>query len=259
MFDEYFTYWDDLPADSGFSLYSATHIAWLTVIFVCVCFGTFIYIRKTENVRRRIRYVLAGVLTAMELYKDTVLTVTGHMELQYLPLQLCGLAIIVEVCYLLVANATGMEAFRIFLGEVMCVICMPGALAALLFPDWTRYPVINFMSLHSFIIHGLLVLVPFAVMAGREHTVSIRRCFMPAGYLICVSFLVNIVNIAADCNFMFLRHPSHNSPFEAVYLNYGYGCYMLVYALVVVLVIAIIYGAAALILRLLLDENCAIK
>lgn len=258
MFDDYFTHWDDLPAGSGFALYSAPHIAWLVIIAVCVGAGTFIYIRESEAGRTRMLGAVGAVMAAMEIYKDAVLAVTGHMEVQYLPLQLCGLAIIVEIFYIIALNV-GAGRVRIFLGEVMCILCMPGALAALLFPDWTRYPVINFMSLHSFIMHGLLVFVPIAVLVGREHTIHIRRIYMPAVFLVCAAGLVYPVNIAAGCNFMFLRHPSHNSPFEAIYESGGYGAYMLAYAVVVVLAIALMYALTALILRLLLDENCAIK
>lgn len=273
MFDNYFTYWDDLPDGSGFELYSAPHIMWLTVIAVGVCAGVRIYIKKTGAGRRRLRSVMAAVMAVMELYKDAVLTVTSHMEVQYLPLQLCGLAIIVELCFVLAANVCdvrtdmgrraadcgGWQRVRTFLGEVMCILCMPGALAALLFPDWTRYPVINFMSLHSFILHGMLVLLPAAMLAGGEVSVDIRRIYMPAVFLACAAGLVYPVNIAADCNFMFLRHPSNSSPFEAVYRRLGYGGYLLTYGLVVVLAVLLMYGIYALILRLLLDENCAIK
>lgn len=273
MFDNYFTYWDDLPDGSGFELYSAPHVMWLAAIAVGVCVCVRLYIKKTGDGRRRRRSATAAVMAAMEVYKDAVLAVTGHMEVQYLPLQLCGMAIIVEICFVLVANACGGHAgrdevtenraylkhVRTFLGEVMCILCMPGALAALLFPDWTRYPIVNYMSLHSFILHGLLVFLPAAMLAGGEVSVDIRRIYMPAIFLACAAGLVYPVNIAADCNFMFLRYPSHSSPFEAVYRSLGYGGYLSVYGLVVVLAVLLIYGVHALILRLLLDENCAIK
>ena len=49
-----------------------------------------------------------------------------------------------------------------------------GAMAALLFPDWTRYPLFNYMHINTFLIHGLLVLVPVLVLTSGRYRPSIK-------------------------------------------------------------------------------------
>ena len=134
MFGDFFRYWDELPQDGGFQLFGWIHIGWLVgIIFVCIVTGL-----------------------CLELVKDLYLILIGEMGISYLPFERCGLAIFVEL---------GFAFFhREFLGEIMCVISMPGAMAALLFPDWTRYPLFNYMHINTFLIHGLLVLVPVLVL-----------------------------------------------------------------------------------------------
>ena len=48
-------------------------------------------------------------------------------------------------------------------------LCLPGAAAALLFPEWSAYPQWNFMNLNSFLVHGLLILFPILQLV--EHTI----------------------------------------------------------------------------------------
>lgn len=242
MFDYYFTYWDDLPEDSGFELFSLTHITWLIVIAAGILCGIKFYIDSSVLKRRKIRFAFAGILIGMELYKDSVLTITGNMDFQYLPFQLCGLAVIIEIVYLIHPGK--------FLGEIMCIVALPGAFAALIFPDWTRYPVVNFMCLHSFIIHGILVMVPIMIMLSGEFMPKISNVYKVLILFAVIVPIIYVINVWQDTNFMFLRWPSRSSPFEAVYVKYGYGTYMIVYGIVVVLVIFGMYGFAKVLERL---------
>ena len=167
MFGDFFRYWDELPQDGGFQLFGWIHIGWLVgIIFVCIVTGY--YYRKADAaVQDRILKILTGICLCLELGKDLYLILIGEMGISYLPFEMCGLAIFVEL---------GFAFFhREFLGEIMCVISMPGAMAALLFPDWTRYPLFNYMHINTFLIHGLLVLVPVLVLTSGRYRPSIKR------------------------------------------------------------------------------------
>ncbi len=240
MFDYYFTYWDDLPEDSGFSLYSMPHIIWLIVIGAGIYFGVNLYIGERAD-RKKQRYIYAGIIMIMEAYKYIILAVTGNIGFQHLPLHLCGLAAIIEVIYLIYPCS--------FLGELMCIVAMPGALAALLFPNWLRYPVINFMSIHSFIIHGILVMLPVMMMLSGEYAPKIVHIYKILIFFAVVVPLIYFINIWQGTNFMFLSNPSGNSPFEGIYEKYGYGIYLLVYGIIVIVIILCMYAVAGLIKR----------
>ncbi|MGN0394425.1 MAG: TIGR02206 family membrane protein [Coprococcus sp.] len=236
MFDYYFTYWDDLPEDTGFELFGITHITWLIVIAAGVICGIKYYMDSGLHRKRKIRYICAFVLILMEVYKYSVLIATGNMTFQHIPLHLCGMAVIIEVLYLFLSG-------KVF-GELMCIVAMPGACAALIFPDWTRYPVINFMNIHSFIIHGILVMIPLMIMLSGEYTPEITNIYNVIIFFVVTIPIVYVINIWQNTNFMFLMQPSRDSPFENIYESYGYVTYMTVYGIVTVLVIALMYGIA---------------
>lgn len=236
MFDDYFSYWDDLPEDGGFTLFGAVHIIWLLLITGTVIAGCIFYKRKTKKSRGRILRRLAVLMLVMSVYKDAVLTITGHMQLQYLPLQLCGMAVIIEIIYAFFPS--------VFLGELMCIACLPGAAAALIFPDWTRYPVINYISLHGFIMHGLLILIPCMLMCAGDFLPKLRHIYIVIGFFAVIVPILMIINHYWDTNFMFLMRPSRGSPFLPAYERYGYAGYLAVYGAVVLLMILAMYGVA---------------
>ena len=234
MFGDFFRYWDELPQDGGFRLFGWIHICWLVgIIFVCIVAGY--YYRKADAaVQDRILKILTCVCLCLESGKDLYLILIGEMGVSYLPFEMCGLAIFVEL---------GFAFFHWkLLGEVMCVISMPGAMAALLFPDWTRYPLLNYMHINTFLLHGLLVLAPVLVLVSGRYKPSIKRVWQIFSFLFAVVPFVYVINRLCDCNFMFLCYPSNGSPFLSVYLQHGYIPYLITYAVTVIICILVIYG-----------------
>ncbi len=237
MFDFYFTYWDDLPLDSGCDLFGKTHITWLIGIALTIIIFSAIYLKCSAAAQNRTLKILGSIMLIMEVYKDCVLISIGYMDFQYLPLQLCSIAIFAEALFAFFPCS--------FLGELTCVVCLPGAASALIFPDWLRYPTINFMNLHSFIVHGILVLIPVLMMISRKYTPKIRRIYMPLLFFAVAAPILYRINVWQETDFMFLNWPSHGSPFETIYLNYGYGCYLAVFGGTVLIVMLAMYAVIA--------------
>lgn len=236
MFYDFFSYWDDLPADGGMTPFGMEHMIWLLIITVVIIAGSIIYKRKALLSRKRILHAFAFLMTGMEICKYSIMVITGNMGVQYLPLQLCGMAVIIEIVYVFFPST--------FLGEVICTACLPGAAAALIFPDWSRYPVFNYMSMHGFIMHGLLILFPCMLMAARDFVPRLKNVYMVILFFVVAVPLLKIVNHYLDTNFMFLERPSRGSPFQPVYNNHGYTGYMVVYGIVVLVIILAMYGIA---------------
>ncbi len=234
MFEHYFTYWSDLPSDSGYDIFGTVHLIWLVGITIAIILYAAKYSQWPPAVQSRVLKTLAVIMLAMEAYREIVLTVTGHMEFENLPLHLCGLAIFVEVLFAFFPNT--------FLGEFTCVACLPGAASALIFPDWLRYPTINYMNLHGFIMHGILVLFPILVLLSGKCVPNIRHIYMPALFFAVSAPILHRLNVLWGSNFMFLNRPSNGSPFETVYEMYGYGGYLAVFGVTVFAVILAMYG-----------------
>lgn len=246
MFRYYFTYWDDLPADSGFDHFGKIHMTWLAGIVLVIIISSILYLKCKNDRQIRVLKILAVIMLIMEAYKDSVLIATGNMSIQYLPLHLCGIAIFIEALFAFFPCS--------FLGELTCVVCLPGAAAALLFPDWSRYPVINFMNLHGFILHTILVLFPILIMLSDQYAPKLRRIYMPLLFFAVAAPIVYRINLWQDTNFMFLNWPSLGSPFETVYQTCGYGSYLTAFGGTVLIVILIMYGMIGLI-RFLIPQK----
>ena len=120
-------------------------------------------------------------------------------------------------------------------GQILYSVCFPGAMCALLFPDWTMFPILHFQSIHSFVYHTLLVQVSLApVVTGRIRP-GLRQVWKSMAFLVAVAIPVGVLNRLLHTNYMFLGHPSADSPLELlgnIPGRYGYlaGYFLLVLA-----------------------------
>ncbi|MCD8365934.1 MAG: TIGR02206 family membrane protein [Clostridiales bacterium] len=239
MFDQYFVYWDDLPADSGYVIFGKVHLIWLfgiaAVILLCIP-----WIRKRNPAQQsRFLKILAVILLALEAYREIVLIVTGHFEFQTLPLHLCSLAIFIEAIFAFFPKP--------FFGELVCVVILPAATAGLLCPDWLRYPTLNYMNIHGFASHGILLLFSFITLLSEKYRPEIRRIYMPLLFFAVAVPVIYCLNVRQGTNFMFLNHPSVGSPFEMVYEMYGHAAYLAIFSATVLALILAMYGMIELI------------
>ncbi|MCD8045877.1 MAG: YwaF family protein [Clostridiales bacterium] len=239
VFDQYFTYWSDLPADSGRTTFGTEHLLWLAGIAAAIVLCAII--SRSWDARRKDRFlkILAVILLAMEGYREIVLTATGHMAVRTLPLHLCGLAVFIEALFAFFPVA--------FFGELTCIAVLPAAMAALACPDWLRYPTVNYMNLHGFLSHGILVLFAVLVLLWGKYVPRIRRIYMLGLFFAVAAPILYRINLRVGSNFMFLNCPSEGSPLEGIYSVYGYGAYLAVFGAVVAGIILAMYGILGLI------------
>ena len=141
-----------IPENVGFHHYDAVHITWLIAAVLFTTVMSVVYRRQDDDKRAKTRKALAVALVIDELWKMFWLTVGHRYELEYLPFHLCSINIFIIAYHCLRPNKT--------LDNFLYIVCIPGALAALLFPSWASLPPLNFMHLHSFTVHTLLVAYP---------------------------------------------------------------------------------------------------
>lgn len=215
----------------SFELFGPVHLFWLSLCAVLCCGGFFLFRRLGETGRHRVLMILTILLLADEALKDVSSLATGQFVWQFLPFHLCSINLFICVWYTLRPNPVA--------AEVLYALCLPGALAALLFPSWQAVPLWNVMHLHSSTIHIMLVLYPVLLLGGgfRPH---VRR--LPAVF--CVLMLDTAV--AALCNhflgtnFMFLRGAYGNAALGAIQSFFG-PAYILGLLLIVFAVWAVLY------------------
>lgn len=192
----FFTPERDFPEVDAFKLYGPTHLLWLG-FFVLLCTVSIIVYRKLNTKHRNImRIVIASIVFTMETVKNCVAAALGAFSIGHLPFHLCGISVIL-ISFSIFKRVKTVENFLYYIG-------IPGAMLALLTPDWTEIPCFNFFHMHSFIIHMFLVLYPLILVTSGELKPGFKD--MPKCILLLAGFAVPalIMNLIFDQNFMFL-------------------------------------------------------
>lgn len=225
----FFTPEGNIPSGDGFSLFGWQHLLMLAVLGTYTVLSLRWMRRLSEQRLNRLLRVLGGVMLGLEVLKDFILAVIGAFSIGYLPLHLCSLAMFVCLYY-------GAHPRSNSCGQILYSVCFPGAMCALLFPDWTMLPILHFQSLHSFLYHTLLVQVSLApVVTGRIRP-GVGQVWKSVTFLVLTALPVGLLNRLLHTNYMFLGHPSAGSPLELLGSIPGRYGYLAGYFLLVLLV-----------------------
>lgn len=238
---KYFFETTDTIADGvGFSYFGSVHLLWLGValaVLIASCFG---YSRLKGSGKSIWRKVVAWLLIGDELFKMAILIYPGHYSMDYLPLHLCSINI-----FLIAIHAY--KPSRV-LDNFLYTVCIPGALAALLFPTWTSLPITNGMHLHSFTVHILLMLYPAVLTLCGDIKPDIKQLPKSLGLLVLMAIPIWGLNLLLNTNFMFLMSADPGNPlylFEQLW-----GSHLLGFPVIIAGVLLVMYGPIVLIQKL---------
>jgi hypothetical integral membrane protein (TIGR02206 family) len=213
MFRYYFTYLPDIPKGIGFGQFSLTHFIMLAIMFCIGYFVTVKYASVQGKARLRIRRVIAVVLWSLEFFKDGYLAFTGQFDPSLLPLHLCGMGMMV-----LALDAVKPARWT---RSVLYSFTVWGAGAALLFPDWAAYPILNQWALQSFLIHTLLVTYPVMLMVSGEMVPNWRELKYSLEFLVTALPIAAWANGVLGTNFWFLSIAAPGSPLQPIQEAFG--------------------------------------
>lgn len=197
----------------GFDMFGPCHLIWLAafVVFTVVC--CLIYRRMDGKARRWMRIAMAGAIVGDELLKMAVLFIGGNFTKNYLPLHLCSINLFLIAWH----------AFRPSkaLDNYLYVACVPGALAALLFPSWTALPPTSLMHIHSFTFHILLACYPLMLLVAGDIRPDLRTLPKVLLLLACLAGIAAITNEILGTNYMYLSYASKSNPLYWFEKNMG--------------------------------------
>jgi len=228
---QYFMDTTETIADGvGFSHYGWLHIAWLSIFLILVIGNTIWYRHLSERGKGIWRWSVALLILADEVFKVVMLLLGGRYTWSYLPLHLCSINIFVVLIHAWKPSK--------LLSGFLYTVCIPGAMAALLFPSWTALPLGNFMHLHSFTIHIMLALYPIVLGINGELAPSLKQLYKYLLLLVGLAIPIYGVNLLLDTNFMFLMHVDKGNPlyvFEQLWGSHLYGFPVLLVAIMLVM------------------------
>lgn len=228
---EYFLDTTETIADGvGWAHYDATHLVWLAICAVVIALNCLLYRRLDEKGKKNWKRIVALLIVADELFKMVMLTIGGRYEWDYLPLHLCSINIFVIALHAWKPNRT--------VGGFLYTVCIPGAVAALLFPTWVKLPPMNFMHLHSFTVHILLVMYPLVLALSGETKPQAREIPKYLALLAGLGLVALTANLLLDTNFMFLMYAEKGNPlylFEQLWGSHLLGFPVLITAVLIVM------------------------
>ena len=193
-----------IPEGIGFAHYGALHLCWLAAFAVLAVLNCILYRKLGQKGRKIWRIVVASLLVLDEIYKQIPLFVNGLFTLGYLPLHLCSINIFVIAFHALKPTKS--------VGNYLYTVCIPGAMAALLFPTWNALPGANYMLIHSFTVHILLALYPIVLTVSGEIKPELKELPKALLLLTGLAAFAFISNLLMDSNFMFLMYADPGNP-----------------------------------------------
>ena len=227
-------YWFDtvetISGGVGFSHFGGLHLLWLAggalfMLALGLCY------RSADEKRRAVmRKFMALAIIADELFKMVMLTIGGRYLPSYLPLHLCSVNIFLIAVHAWRPSVT--------LDNFLYTVGIPGALAAMLFPTWTELHLGNFMHIHSFTVHILLVAYPVMLLFGGDLKLGVRYAPRCIALLAGLAVIALGFNLLLGTNFMFLMEAEPGNPlyvFDELWGDHRLGFAVLIPAILTVM------------------------
>lgn len=204
---------EDIPLNLTWNTYGVEHLIWLFAITLFIVYMCRMFKKADYEKQNKILKILAIVIVIQEIIKDIIHIYAGTFNLGHLPFHLCGISIFFTFWY----------AFKPgkICGEYLYALSLPGAMAALLFPDWTGYPMLHFSCINSFTIHAWLVVFVFMLLYSGRLKPNYKVLPKTALLVGIIAVPVYFMNKAWGTNFMFLSAPAPGSPLEILYNVFG--------------------------------------
>lgn len=224
---------ESIPEGLGFDAYGPLHIGWLVFLAAMLAAVSLWYKRTSDRQRSRILMGLALTIFIGEFVRDGIFAIGGNFTVDALPLHLCGINIFIILAYAIRPSEV--------LAEYLYAVCMPGALAALLFPSWTAMPITSFSHIYSFMVHLWLFMFPFLLLVGGFKP-QFKRLWRSLPYAIPVVIFVYIFNKIFDTDFMFLNGGGEGNPIAFFASKLGNPLYIITIPFLIAIVWSAMYG-----------------
>lgn len=241
---------EDLPADAGGEPFCPVHLAYIAVFLAAtVCYALF-YKRLDGEKRKTADRILGSAVFLCGLCEYGITALLGRFSLYTLPIHVCSLMFSLTLLHAW-TNGAPPESFagklRGFLGGVLFHPGFLGVWAALLFPDWLYYPFWNYLSISSFLGHGLVSVYAASILVRLSEAREPRRLFRrdlgaSALFMAAGGILIGLFDRTTGANYWFMALPSEGSPFAGAYAAGGYRGYLLAYVLTAAGITALWYA-----------------
>ena len=212
-----------LPEQMGYGLFSAKHLLSLLVLIIINIFLYSAFCKLDSKKQDIFIKVCALTLPVVELFKIIVLIIEGVFDAQYFPLYLCSIGIFLYP----IAAFSKSKRIAEYAAEAGILMVIPGSLMALMFPNWIGfYQPFSFLSIYSYLWHGLIILIPVCMWSRGLVNISYLSIIHAFIALAVLLPLIVLADHVFHQNYWFLERPDLNNPFLFIYEKYDYTMYL---------------------------------
>lgn len=211
------------PNANAFSLFGSGHIFLLSLLTLFL----FLLLHWTKHTstetRKKLLYAAGILVPSLELSHSVWMYFTGTTSLiKLLPLHLCGL----QSLFIPLSIFTRFTCFKDFVYATSLL----GGIFGTVFPAGIAgyYPPFSFQTIQTFLLHGLLIYVPLALIVSGEHRPSPHRFPRVLCIFLFVVFVVGYIDFHFDENYMFLYEAPADTPLVWVFDTFGRQVYLLI-------------------------------
>lgn len=182
----------------GWKLFSVGHILWLALGALACAGIAVMYAFLPEKGRRASRITIAVLLITNIVVHQIFFIVTKQWKLDHLPLHMCYFG-----AFIIMAHAFARKHHDT-LAALTYAISLPGAILALLTPNWSVLPFWNFSGISSFLYHLLLIVYPVMLIAGGYRP-QFRHLRPALPFIAGTAVAIFILNKAIGTDFLFIN------------------------------------------------------
>lgn len=223
----------DVPENLLWKAYGAEHLCWLAAIGLFLILSCVFFNRLDDSGQEKVLKGFALMIVIQEIIKDILHYYAGTITLEHLPFHICGISIFFTLWHAYRPNGIN--------GDYLYAVSMPAAFAALIFPNWTEYPILHFSAVNSFTIHTWLIAYALMAITSKRVVPDIRNVPKIAAVMIGLMIPIYFLNKRWDTNFMFINGASPGSPLVPLYNIFG-DAYFLAAILLIFVFWGIIYA-----------------
>ena len=192
----------------AFSLFGTEHIIWLIACAVLLLLsltasrGSAVFVRA-----------VAVIAVSFHLIQCAFRIYEGSYDLYTLPIHICAISSYFTLIHALTGSA--------IIGEILFFPGLPGAICALIWPDWTMYRPFGVLSITGFLSHiAIVIYVLTAIRAGMIRP-SLKKSYIPVMFIALYSVLIIPFDKHFHANYGFLNVPSPGSVLEIIAKIFG--------------------------------------
>jgi hypothetical integral membrane protein (TIGR02206 family) len=227
----FFTHFSELLNIIPVMPFDSTNILLIMIGLASAIIPILIAVPLTQQGRRNALLLWVTIIVLLEVSRQIWALSLGRYDFaEMLPLHLCGMQVILMPIML----KTNKREWRTF----VYLTALIGAFAAILFNETIlgKYPFWHFQTLQSFIIHGLIMMVPLYDIIWFKFRPSFKElpfAIIFMAYLGVQSFIINLIT---GGNYLFVSFAPKNTPLEWVEAAVGTNLYIPVMSVIVLII-----------------------